>query len=200
MERRVCRLSSEKEKKFEEWKESYDEKAKKLGLSDEAKLSKDQKKCIKKLGDNRFLISDSPIKENEKAPQEEFEPETTEDRAEEKSLKKEISDKISEERRKDESVEDSAEKIAEAIISKLGEKGDRLKSKRAEEKPPEEKFVEPDLEAEENKNDNPMSEPQNLVKLLSTYRVSLDSPVRKLIKSIKLKGKEHLEEELDKIK
>ena len=118
------------------------EKAEKLGLSDEAKLSPEEKKQMKKLDENRFLISTEPT-----------------------------------EKKEDQNTSRSTQR---KVITPGKEKEES----------------EAEKEKEIKKENNPLKKPRNLVKLLSTYNVSLNSPVKTLIKRIKKKGKEHLEKEL----
>jgi hypothetical protein len=156
-------LTSDKNKK-EKKSTDIDDRAEKLGLSKEARLTEDQKKKIKKLNDNRFLISTSPIEE-EQVEEEEKESEVKE-RTEEK-----IEDKL-------EDITEDSDKLAETIAEKIKEQAGSEK-----EKPVKRTF----------------SNPRDLVKLLSSYKVPLDSTVRTLIKRIKKKGKTHLRREIDKL-
>ena len=193
-------MNSKKEKD-EDWKKEHEKKAKKLGLSEEARLDDDQKDNIKSLGDNRFLVSTSSVEDEEipdemKSDDRKKEPEKKRERSD---LKQEMSEQISKEREKGRGGVDSAEKIAEAVLSKLEERRmNTQETGRREEPTPEPRENRKDVVRGEKK-ENPIREPQKLVKLLSTYRISLDAPIRKLVKEIKRKGKEHLVKELEKI-
>ncbi len=106
-------------------------------------------------------------------------------------MKEGISDEISGDSKVEEADEEKAEEIAELVMSKL--EGKDLPHKKSEGK-----------SKVQDENDvgvksNPLKDPLNLVKLLSTYHVSLDSSVKDLIKCIKEKGEEHIVEEIDKM-
>ncbi len=198
---RVFRLESNKKENEEDWEDARKEKEKKLGLSDEAKLSEEEKKQVKKLGDNRFLVSSSPIEDEdvekgveelEKMEKEENTEKDSKPDKKEKGLKEEISEKLGKKEKTPSEIDPN--EIAEAIVSKLGEKSTTESvDKKSEqlEKAEKNRTNKPKTEKK-----NPLKEPENLVKLLSTYKVSLDSPVRKLVKKIKKEGKEHLQKQI----
>lgn len=195
--RRVYHLNSNEEIDEEEWEENYEKKANKLGLSKEAKLDEEEKKQVKSLGDNRYLVSSEPIEDRDIEPKDtdEIEEKTSEPEKQEKNLKEEITDKLE---NGNQSSDISPEEIAGAIMSKLEEKSTSSKSTKKS-------FIEtketnkPQIQNQEKSRKNPIEKPRNLVRLLSTYKVSLDSSVRKLVKKIRKEGKEHLKKELEKL-
>ena len=187
----------ENEKKKKDWEESYDEKAEKLGLSDEAKMSEEEKEQVMDLGNNRYLVSSSPIDEDrvrkkleEKDEDEEEEAET--EASDEGGRKRSSSTEFGSAKSKKELDSETLEKIADIVKSKLDSKSD------ASDREVKEDIKETDIV--KSPESNPLEDPLNLVKLLSTYKVSLDSPVRDLIKRIKARGEDHLLEEIEKLK
>jgi len=181
-------LNSKKSGNDEDSEKAYRKETDEVGLSEEARLSEEEKENIRALGNNRYLISASSV--NEEKVQEEIGKEEKEESR--KELKEGISDGISGDSGVEEADEEKAEEIAELVMSKL--EGEDLPHKTSEE--------EDEVRNMSNKQDvrnNPLRNPLNLVKLLSTYRVSLDSSVKDLIKNIKEKGEEHIVKEVNKM-
>lgn len=179
-------MNSEKSEENEDSEDSYRKEENQVGLSEEARLSEEEKENVKDLGNNRYLISTSSV--NEENVQEELEKEEEEESKE--GLKKGISKEISERSEVEEKDEEKVEEIADLVMSKLEDK------ELTQEKPEGEDKIQDD---EVDIESNTLEDPLNLVKLLSTYNVSLDSSVEDLIKRIKEKGEEHIVEEIEKM-
>ena len=181
-------MNSEKSGKDKDSEKFYRKESNEVGLSEEARLSEEERENIRSLGNNRYLISASSV--NEEKVQEELGKEGKEESR--KELKEGISDGISGDSGIEEADEEKAEEIAELVMSKLEGKDLPHKNSKGEDK----------VQEVDNKHDvksNPLKDPLNLVKLLSTYHVSLDSSVKDLIKNIKDRGEDHIVEEIDKM-